>query len=147
MNAFHVKRKCFQGWSWFLKLHHELKKSSLDSTHRWSEILQPLADHLVESYLNFLPSLVYPVRVGEHSNTAFGLIFPLEYAQGLNKFSFATFPMFGISSSILCINKTKDQLWSLNAAQPIGNIMFWSGDPPDLAPPPGLGTPSLSLNP
>jgi len=69
------------GWSWFLKLHHELKKSPLDTSHRWSNILQPLADHLVQSYITFLPNLVYPIRVGEHSNTAFGLIFPLEYAQ------------------------------------------------------------------
>lgn len=71
------------GWSWFLKLHHELRKSPLDDSHKWSQILQPLADHLVESYQSFLPSLVYPIRVGEHSNTAFGLVFPLEYAQGI----------------------------------------------------------------
>jgi len=69
------------GWSWFLKLYHELKQSPLDVSHRWSEILQPLADHLLKSYIDFLPNLVYPIRVGEHSNTAFGLIFPLEYVQ------------------------------------------------------------------
>jgi hypothetical protein len=27
-----------------------------------------------------LPKLVYPIRVGEHSNSAFGLSFPYEYA-------------------------------------------------------------------
>lgn len=70
------------GWSWFLKLHGELQKSPLDKEHKWSEILQPLADLLLDNYMNFLPNLIYPIRVGEHSNTAFGLIFPLEYAEG-----------------------------------------------------------------
>lgn len=70
------------GWSWFLKLHGELQRSPLDEKHNWSKTLQPLADLLVQNYLNFLPNLVYPIRVGEHSNTAFGLIFPLEYAKG-----------------------------------------------------------------
>ena len=67
------------GWSWFLKLHHELQRSHC-GTHGWSQVLQPLADHLIQSYLNFLPKLIYPIRVGEHSNTAFGLTFPLQYA-------------------------------------------------------------------
>ena len=67
------------GWSWFLKLHHELQKSHC-GTHDWSKVLQPLADHLIQSYLSFLPKLIYPIRVGEHSNTAFGLTFPLQYA-------------------------------------------------------------------
>lgn len=69
------------GWSWFLKLHHELQKSPLDSDHGWSRILQPLADHLVQSYMDFLPKLAFPIRVGTHSNTAFGLNFPLLYAK------------------------------------------------------------------
>ena len=71
------------GWAWFLKLHLELTKSPLDSEHKWSVTLQPLADLLVQSYLAFLPKLVYPIRVGEHTNTAFGLVFALEYAQGI----------------------------------------------------------------
>ena len=40
---------------------------------------------MVQKYLDFLPNLVYPVRVGEHTNTAFGLIFPLEYAKISNE--------------------------------------------------------------
>jgi hypothetical protein len=70
------------GWSWFLKLHQELKASTFDESHGWSRILQPLADLLVQKYLDFLPNLIYPIRAGTHSNTAFGLIFPLYYAQG-----------------------------------------------------------------
>ncbi len=65
------------GWSWLLKLQEELLRSPNGT--RWSRALQPMADKLLEKYRTFLPSLAYPVRVGTHDNTAFGLIFPLEY--------------------------------------------------------------------
>lgn len=42
--------------------------------------LQPLADLIVKRYLEFLPRLLYPIRVGEHSNIAFGLSFAYDYA-------------------------------------------------------------------
>ncbi len=51
-------------------------------SHSWSANLQPIADHFLASYKDFLPKLIYPVRVGEHANSAFGLIFPYEYAKG-----------------------------------------------------------------
>ena len=47
----------------------------------FSVILRPLADKIVDLYMSFLPRLVYPVRAGEHANTAFGLVFALEYAR------------------------------------------------------------------
>lgn len=72
------------GWAWFLKLHQELKNSPLDQDYGWSATLKPLADHIVVGYKKFLPNLVYPIRVGEHSNTAFGLIFAYEYALDSN---------------------------------------------------------------
>ena len=42
--------------------------------------MEPLKELMVQNYLDFLPNLHYPVRNGEHPNTAFGLIFPLEFA-------------------------------------------------------------------
>jgi hypothetical protein len=42
--------------------------------------LQPLTDLIVGKYLEFLPKLNYPIRVGEHPNTAFGLSFAYDYA-------------------------------------------------------------------
>ena len=39
-----------------------------------------MAAHISKGYQDFLPKLVYPIRVGEHSNTAFGLVFALDYA-------------------------------------------------------------------
>ena len=46
-------------------------------------MLQPLADDIVAKYRALLPSLVHPVRVGEHTTTAFGLIIAYDYAKNL----------------------------------------------------------------
>ena len=69
------------GWAWLLKLHAELVQLPEDKTHGWSSTLQPLTDHIVQAYMTFLPKLVYPIRVGEHTNTAFGLSLALDYAR------------------------------------------------------------------
>jgi len=69
------------GWAWLLKLQFELQSSENEEFRRYAEILKPLADEIAALYVDFLPRLVYPVRVGEHSNTAFGLIFAFEYAR------------------------------------------------------------------
>jgi len=69
------------GWAWLLKLQEELEKSSIETGSSWNTILRPLTDHVVATWKSFLPKLVYPVRVGEHTNTAFGLSFALDYAR------------------------------------------------------------------
>lgn len=38
---------------------------------------------MVFRYKEFLPKLNYPVRVGEHANTAFGLAFAYDYAEAI----------------------------------------------------------------
>ena len=48
---------------------------------KWSKNLKPLADAIVNNYLNFLPKQTYPIRTGVHPNTAFGIIFALDYAR------------------------------------------------------------------
>jgi hypothetical protein len=68
------------GWAWLLKLHAELNQSKHNRKHKWTNKLQPLTEHIVKGYHNFLPKLVYPIRVGEHTNTAFGLTLAYEYA-------------------------------------------------------------------
>ena len=65
------------GWAWLLKLQEELLKLNTD----WSDILDPLVQHIVTIWTAFLPNLVYPVRVGEHTNTAFGLSFAIDFAR------------------------------------------------------------------
>lgn len=69
------------GWAWLLKLYEELLKSPLNETHKWTNNLQSLVDQIVKNYKAFLPKLVYPIRVGEHTNTAFGLSLALDYAR------------------------------------------------------------------
>ena len=68
------------GWAWLLKLAEELHTWEDPLGQELGANLQPLTDLLVDRYLEFLPKLNYPIRVGEHSNTAFGLAFAWDYA-------------------------------------------------------------------
>ncbi|WP_411359809.1 DUF2891 domain-containing protein [Pseudidiomarina salilacus] len=68
------------GWAWLLKLSDELKAWDGPKAAEYAANLQPLVDVIVQRYMEFLPQLLYPVRVGEHSNTAFGLSFAHDYA-------------------------------------------------------------------
>lgn len=68
------------GWAWLLKLAEELYTWDSDYARQLSADLQPLTDHIVQAYIEFLPKLNYPIRVGEHTNTAFGLSFAYDYA-------------------------------------------------------------------
>ncbi|MBV2128994.1 DUF2891 domain-containing protein [Arsukibacterium indicum] len=68
------------GWAWLLKLSDELHALQDPLASELATNLQPLADLLVERYISFLPRLLYPIRVGEHTNTAFGLGFAYDYA-------------------------------------------------------------------
>lgn len=69
------------GWAWLLKLSEELRGWDDEQGQEWARNLQPLADLLCAKYVEYLPKLVYPIRVGEHTNTAFGLNFALDYAR------------------------------------------------------------------
>ncbi|MEL6650827.1 MAG: DUF2891 domain-containing protein [Bacteroidota bacterium] len=76
-------RRAFErtyGWAWLLKLSDELQAWDDPEAQQWATALQPLADEIVTRYLNFLPRLTYPIRTGEHPNTAFGLSFAHDYA-------------------------------------------------------------------
>ena len=68
------------GWNWLLKLQLELDTSSETYAKELAENLRPLSNLLVERYIEFLPKLLYPVRAGTHTNTAFGLTFAWDYA-------------------------------------------------------------------
>ncbi len=69
------------GWAWLLKLAEELHDWQDLNATAWSRSLQPLAEVIVDRYLNYLPRLTYPIRIGTHTNTAFGLAFALDYAR------------------------------------------------------------------
>jgi hypothetical protein len=68
------------GWAWLLKLAEELNTWDTDTGKKLSENLKPLADLVVLRTTEFLPKLNYPIRVGEHTNTAFALSFAHDYA-------------------------------------------------------------------
>lgn len=76
------------GWAWLLKLAEEIHLWNDPVAKKLSKNLQPLTDLIVEKYMEFLPKLKYPIRVGEHTNTAFGLTFAWDYAKmfGLKEF-------------------------------------------------------------
>lgn len=68
------------GWAWLLKLAEELHTWDDETARVLEQNLQPLTDLIAQKYLDFLPMLKYPIRVGEHTNTAFGLSFAWDYA-------------------------------------------------------------------
>jgi hypothetical protein len=68
------------GWAWLFQLATEL--------HTWNEpfakdlekYLQPLTNLITEKFMEYLPKLKYPIRVGTHTNTAFAMSFAYDYA-------------------------------------------------------------------
>jgi hypothetical protein len=69
------------GWAWFLQLQNELYTWQDEDARRWYQTFKPLADLLVGKYLEYLPKLIYPIRTGQHDNSAFGLSLAIDYAR------------------------------------------------------------------
>lgn len=68
------------GWAWLFKLQHELATWRDVDAQRWKTILQPLVDVLSQRTQVYLSKLIYPIRTGQHDNTAFSLNLMYEYA-------------------------------------------------------------------
>lgn len=64
------------GLAWLLQLSAELKEWDDSQARRWSAALAPLERTAAQRLRSWLPRLTYPIRTGEHSQTAFafGLI-------------------------------------------------------------------------
>ncbi|MDG1572673.1 DUF2891 domain-containing protein [Robiginitalea sp. M366] len=71
------------GWAWLLKLAEELHTWNDPLARALEANLQPLTAHISNAFVAYLPKLQYPVRVGTHTNTAFGLALAWDYAQTL----------------------------------------------------------------
>ena len=71
------------GWAWLLKLAEEIETWNDPLADELGKNLAPLTNLIVKKYIEFLPKLNYPIRVGEHSNTAFGLSFAYDYANAV----------------------------------------------------------------
>ncbi|MGK4569248.1 DUF2891 domain-containing protein [Flavobacterium sp. 3HN19-14] len=76
------------GWAWILKLQLELDTFNAPFAQEMAKNLQPLSNIIIQRYTEFLPKLLYPVRMGMHPNTAFGLTFAWDYAIHSNNIAF-----------------------------------------------------------
>ena len=72
------------GWGWLLKLAEELHTWDDPMPKPLEENLKPLSNLISQKLIDYLPKLQYAVRVGTHSNTAFGLSFAWDYAKTVN---------------------------------------------------------------
>jgi hypothetical protein len=70
----HPDRASFErpyGLAWLLKLAAELREWNDPQAQQWSITLQPLEAEAAARLKSWLPKLHYPIRVGEHDQTAF----------------------------------------------------------------------------
>ena len=76
------------GWAWLLKLDEELYTFDNPLAKKWHQTLQPLTQKIVELWKNYLTKQTYPNRTGVHPNTAFGLVFAIDWARTVKDTSF-----------------------------------------------------------
>jgi hypothetical protein len=72
------------GLAWLLQLAAELRNWDDPQAREWAEILAPLEIESASRIMAWLPKLQYPIRSGEHSQTAFafGLVADWSQARG-----------------------------------------------------------------
>lgn len=78
------------GWAWLLKLDEELLDWNDEDGKQWHAALQPLTKKIVDLWVAYMPKQTYPNRTGVHPNTAFGLVFALDYARTAKNKTFET---------------------------------------------------------
>jgi hypothetical protein len=72
----HADRASFErpyGLAWLLQLCAELRQWQDPQAQQWLVALQPLEGAVATRLRNYLPKLHYPIRIGEHDQTAFAL--------------------------------------------------------------------------
>jgi hypothetical protein len=69
------------GWAWLLKLDEALREWDAPEATELQQNLAPLVDLIAGKFDEFLGKLVYPIRIGEHSNIAFGMSFAYDWAK------------------------------------------------------------------
>ena len=68
------------GLAWFLKLMTELRGWNDEQGQAWMMALKPLEAIAADRFRDWLPKLAYPIRTGEHSQTAFAFGFVYDWA-------------------------------------------------------------------
>jgi len=68
------------GLAWLLRLAAELRGSDDADARGWSATLAPLESEVAARLTSYLPRLHYPIRIGEHDQTAFALALIWDWA-------------------------------------------------------------------
>lgn len=76
------------GWAWLLKLDEALLQSTIPEAKAWRKNMSPLTEKIVSLWKRYLPTLTYANRTGVHSNTAFGMIFAMQWAKATGQQEF-----------------------------------------------------------
>lgn len=69
------------GLAWLLQLAAELREWDDPQAREWSETLKPLEAAAAKQLKNWLPKLAYPIREGEHAQTAFAFGLILDWSR------------------------------------------------------------------
>ncbi len=78
------------GLAWLLQLVAELHEWNDPEAQNLAANLRPLEQAALQRQNDWLPKLSYPVRIGEHAQTAFALGLMLDYARATGNTKFAT---------------------------------------------------------
>jgi len=103
------------GWAWVLKLDEELFNWDDVDGKKWHRALQPLSKKIIDTWTKFLPKQTYPNRTGVHPNTAFGLVFALDYARNEKDTAFER-SIIASARQIFGKDKNVPALWEPNGA-------------------------------
>ncbi len=77
------------GLAWLLQLAAELREWDDPEARELASNLRPLEEAALKRLNDWLPKLSYPVRIGEHAQTAFALGLMLDYARAAGNTKFA----------------------------------------------------------
>jgi len=72
------------GLAWYLQLTAELRQWDDPQAKEWLTILEPLEQDIAQSIKQWLPKLVYPIRLGTHNQSAFAFGLILDWAREVN---------------------------------------------------------------
>jgi hypothetical protein len=76
------------GLAWLLQLVAELDEWDQAPADQWREWLSPLESLAVERLSEWIPKLAYPIRIGEHDQTAFAFGLAWDYASQVGNTEF-----------------------------------------------------------
>ena len=80
----HEQRASFErpyGVAWLLQLMAELREWDDPRAKHWQSVLEPLEQAYVSNMKTWLAKLAYPIRIGEHAQTAFAFALFLDWAE------------------------------------------------------------------